>query len=355
MNYNNIIIVLILIVIPLIILILCYRKYVHNYCQNDMKCLKEKLIFNLNKLSNSNKINTNTNTNNSNNIINKNSEDNIEGFFGGLNSWFSGSAPTNMPVSAGSFKNENLPVLEKKINDKMNFSKTFPPPQASDDFKDSNNLELLETIGSKPLINKNNINDINNINKTDTIPINNNINNINKTDIIPINNNALTNSIKKISDVKKEIPVIPPPPEIKNPDIQSLLGMCQFFNDKCPDTHTPLGNFSIQGLGSNSILSCGNVENIKAAHAIAKIKNNSIYEIHITDPGQGFNSKNPPKITVEGGKGHGATAEAVIDDDGILKLIKIINPGYNYTETPNVLIETPLMNSSCHLCCSKGT
>jgi hypothetical protein len=295
-----------------------------------MKCLKEKLIFNLNKLSNYN----NTNTNNSNNIINDDSEDNIEGFFGGLNNWFSGSAPTNMPVSAGSFKNENLPVLEKKINDKMNFSKTFPPPQASDDFKDSNNLDLLANIGSKPII------------KPD---------NINKMDTLLINNNSLRNSISSINEIKKEIPVIPTPPEIKNPNIQSLLGMCQFFNDKCPDTHMPLGNFSIQGLGSNSILSCGNVENIKAAHAIAKIKNNSIYEIHITDPGHGFTPDNVPKVSIEGGKGHGATAEAVIDDDGFLKLIKVINPGYNYSETPNVLIDAPFMNSSCHLCCKENT
>lgn len=335
MNYNNFVVVLILIVIPLILLILCYRKYVHNYCQNDMQCLKKKLIFNLNNLSNftnsSDSKNLNKEISNANEL---NADDNIEGFFGGLNSWFSGSAPTNLPVSAGSLKSENLPILEKKINDKMNISKTFPPPEASDDFKDSNNSELLQNIGAKPMI------------KPESI---------NKIDTLLINNNALRNSMPKINDIKKEIPVVPPPPEIKNPDIKSLLGTCQFFNDKCPDTHMPLGNFSIQGFGSNSILSCGNVENIKAAHAIAKIKNNSIYEIHITDPGQGFNSKNPPKITIEGGKGHGATAEAVIDDDGVLKLIKIINPGYNYTETPNVLIETPLMNSSCHLCCSKGT
>ena len=136
------------------------------------------------------------------------------------------------------------------------------------------------------------------------------------------------------------------------PNKKSLLGSCQFFNDKCPDNYHPLGNFSIQGISSNSILTCGNVQNTKPARAIAQIKNNSIYEIHITDTGHGFNPSSPPKISIEGGKGHGATAEAVIDDDGFLKLIKVINPGYNYSETPNILIDAPFMNSSCHLCCA---
>ena len=183
MNYNNFVVVLILIVIPLILLILCYRKYVHNYCQNDMQCLKKKLIFNLNNLSNftnsSDSKNLNKEISNANEL---NADDNIEGFFGGLNSWFSGSAPTNLPVSAGSLKSENLPILEKKINDKMNISKTFPPPEASDDFKDSNNSELLQNIGAKPMI------------KPESI---------NKIDTLLINNNALRNSMPKINDIKK--------------------------------------------------------------------------------------------------------------------------------------------------------
>ena len=93
-------------------------------------------------------------------------------------------------------------------------------------------------------------------------------------------------------------------------------------------------------------------QGISLLFIIAEIKNNSIYEIHITDQGHGFNPKSSPKVNIEGGKGHGATAQAVIDDDGFLKIIKVINPGYNYTETPNVLIDAPFMNSSCHLCCS---
>ena len=102
---------------------------------------------------------------------------------------------------------------------------------------------------------------------------------------------------------------------------------------------------------SNMTLTCGNVQNTKPASAIARIKNNSISEIVITNPGQGFNPSNPPNITIEGGKGNGAQVVGVIDEDGYLKIIKIVHPGYNYTETPNVIIANPLMNGACHLCC----
>jgi len=52
MNNKNLILTLFLIIIPLVLLILWYRNYVYNYCQNDMKCLKEKLIFNLDNINN---------------------------------------------------------------------------------------------------------------------------------------------------------------------------------------------------------------------------------------------------------------------------------------------------------------
>ena len=114
MNYKDIIITTLLIFIPLALLVLCYRRYVYNYCQNDMKCLKEKLIFNLNDINNKLKNSSLKNVNNTpTNIKEENGDDNIEGFFGGMTSWFSGSAPTNLPVSPGIVGNENLGLLEK--------------------------------------------------------------------------------------------------------------------------------------------------------------------------------------------------------------------------------------------------
>jgi len=314
MNSKTIIITAFLIFIPLILLVLCYRSYVYNYCQNDMKCLKKKLIFNLNNLNY--KLTNIKNEENKKEIENtKNNDDNIEGFFGGLGSWFSGSAPTNLPVSPGIVSNENLPTLEQKINDKMKNSKQFPPTDDIE-FKDSNNSDLLNNLNSNSLLKNQNQNQ--NQNQKNEKPV-----------------------------------VLPKPPSIvqKKQNLKDMLGTCQFYNDRCPDKYYQLGNFSIQGNGSNSILTCGNVQNTKPAHAVAIIKNHKIDEIHITDQGHGFNPSNPPKIKIEGGKGNDATAEAIVDDDGFLKLIKVTNPGYNYNETPNVLIDAPFMNSSCHLCC----
>jgi hypothetical protein len=368
MDIKNFMFGIILIVIPFVLLILCYRNNVYNYCQNDMKCIKKNLIFSLNNLNDklNDKLKENIDNNNKINKINKeielksssndntyidNNKNQIEGFFGGLTSFFSGSSASNLPVSPGSLQNENLNLLEKKINDKMSTSKNFPPTDDDENnFKEADNTELLNITGSKPYI-KNN----------DKQPVIPNSDNKEPLAVFNTDNFGKKPEIKfKASDLSgkktdsKESPSSVPPLEasVKLPELKSLLGKCQFFNDKCPDNYHPLGNFSIQGVGSSSILSCGNVQNTKPAKAVAQIKNNYVYEIHITDEGHGYNSSAPPKINIEGGKGHGATAEAVVDDDGFLKLIKVINPGYNYSETPNVLIDAPFMNSSCHLCCS---
>lgn len=330
MEYKDIIITTLLIIIPLILLILCYRSYVYKYCQDDINCLKNRLYIDIKNMKNKLVENTKSISDKDLDIENKN--DTVEGFFSGFGTFFGGSSPKNLPVSPGSLNNENLNILENKINDRMKTSTTFPPTELngnSDDFKDSDNSEILNQVSSKPLI-------------------------VKKKSINPSVSSSIKQSIS--SQIKPSIELfekenISEKEHIPKKDIQNLLGTCQFFNDKCPKNYQPLGHFSIQGVGSNATLACGDVQNVKPAHAIAQIKNNSIYEIHITDPGHGFNPSSPPKISIEGGKGHGATAEGVVDDNGYLKLIKVINPGYNYTETPNVLINAPFMNSSCHLCC----
>ena len=313
MEYKSFIITLILIVIPLIILVLLYKNYVYNHCENDMKCIKNKLTTNLNNLNNKIK-----NMYASHVKEEKEKENEIEGFFGGLGNWFSGSNPSNLPIA----QTNDGSIIEKKINDDMIKSTKFPP-SGSDDFEDSSNADLLASVGVKP-------------NNENTAP------------------KAVFDKSKLVQP-KRDVKIIEsaPAPQPMQPklDVKSLLGKCQFYNDKCPDNYHQLGNFSVEGTGAGNTLTCGNVQNTKPAHAIAQIKNNSVYEIHITDQGHGFNPDKAPKVTIEGGKGNGATAEAVVGDDGFLKLIKVVNPGYNYTETPTVLIDAPYMNSSCHLCC----
>ncbi len=353
MNNKDFIIVLLLLIIPLLLMIICYRIYTNNYCRNDMKCMQEKLLNNLKKMNRE--------------LYNKKYElehmqnktdDTVEGFFGGLSNWFSGGGtPNGLPVAPGTLPKEDLSMLEKKHNNKMKQSSKFPPTDDDNEFKDSNNNELLNTIKiNKQDVNKINNNKPENINKNNlNNNLNNNINNKNNHTLdkpLTLNNTPIdSNLVKKIQNVENMQNTLPSHPT--DLSLKNILGTCQFFNDKCPDKYQPLGNFSISGnaIGNNAILTCGNVSNVKPAHAIAIIKSNSLYEINILDSGLGFNPTKPPKITIEGGKGSGATAEAIVDDNGHLKIIKIINPGYNYTETPNVIIEAPFMNSSCHLCC----
>jgi len=338
MEVKNFIVMILLITIPLILLVLCYRNYAYNYCKNDMKCLENKLTFNLSNLNEKLKLLKKDIQKEETHVI---EGEQIEGFFSGLGSWFSGSAPSNLPIAPGTLPNEDLMTLEKKINDKNGAikSSTFPPADVngnSDDFADSDNSELLgqaikpvgKPYGSKP------------------------VSSSKESDLIPIFNDEL--SIKKDGE-PAHVPskAVPAKAVTKQASLKELLGKCQFFDGKCPDNYVELGNFSLHGVSSNSVLTCGNVQNTKPGKAVAQIKNNTVYEIHVLDQGHGFNPESPPRVNIEGGNGHGATAEALIDEGGFLKSIKIINPGYNYSETPNVLIDAPMMNSSCHLCCQE--
>jgi hypothetical protein len=321
MSNFDIVIVIVIIVIPLILLVLWYREYVYNSCKNDLKCMKNKLLNNLNNINeNIKKTIQDTVKKDINDIkfVKEEREEKEvkEEFIGGLTDWLTGNTSSNLPISQNSLQPENLSILERKINDKMKKSDNFPPTDLqgnSDDFKDSDNSSILGSAGA----------------------------------IVPVAPTAPPLNVKPITPEKTPI-IVPEKPTL---NLKNLLGSCQFYPDKCPSNHLSLGNFTIQGTESNSILSCGNIINTKPGKAIAQIKNNFVYEIHIIDPGHGYLPDSPPKIRIEGGKGYGATAEAIIDDEGFLKIIKITDKGYNYIETPNVFIDPPMMNSSCHLCC----
>jgi len=348
MHLKNFLIIILLIAIPLLLLVLCYRNYAYNYCKNDMKCLEDKLTFNLSNLNNKLKSLHNSMKEEEKNELSYNSNNNeqIEGFFSGLGNWFSGSAPTNLPVTPGSLPTEDLMTLEKKINAKnpsINTElSTFPPKDIngnSDDFQDSDNAELLGHVAKTSQPTKMKGKPYGGVNKaTVDTPVDKGV-----IENPPVKSESVP-SISKSLESK-------PAPVSNNISLKTILNKCGFYNGSCPDNYFELGSFGLHGVSSNSILTCGNVQDTKPAKAIAHIKNNTVHEIHILDQGHGFNPESPPKINIEGGNGHGATAEAIIDDDGFLKTIKIINPGYNYTETPNILIDAPMMNSSCHLCC----
>jgi hypothetical protein len=293
-----------------------------------MKCLKNKLINNLNDLGSK--------------IPDKIEKENFFNF----SDLFSG------PVD----KDGSLPISMDLVNPSIpsssdiKISKNFPPRENEDQLL--GNPE--EIISSKQLsIKEPSFQDAAKVvePKLDITKIDTNKIDTSQFDTKKIDTNKIDKKEPKLDIIKIDTNKI----DKKEPKLNSIFskGKCNFFNGKCPDNYLELGNFSLDGI-DNISLKCGNIKNTTPAKAIAHIKNNNIYEIVIIDKGEGYLHTKPPKITIKSRseeKGYGATAEAIVDKNGYLTSIKVINPGYAYTETPNILIDAPFMNSSCHLCC----
>jgi hypothetical protein len=363
MKIKELLIGLLIIIIPLLLLYICNKRMIKDRCDYNLTCIKNELENNIKKFNKSYE----TNESFRNKLKKKlqseeeespQEEEMIEPFFDGIKGWFSGSSPSSTtnpmpmllppPANVHQNINESLDSLNKKKTPLV--SSKFPP----DDNEDIPNL--LETNGI----------DVSEANNKNKLELNKNKNKIINVDVVKsknvkdISNNnediKLDNDIKLIKKDKTPLPKISKEESISSSssnNISSLFGKCQFFNEKCPEGYNSFGNFSIEGIGSNLSLSCGNVRDTKPGKAVAEIKNNAIYEIHILEQGHGYIPNQPPRITIEGGKGNGASAEAIVDDNGYLKIIKVVNPGYNYSETPNVVIEAHSNDSNCHFCCKE--
>ena len=123
---------------------------------------------------------------------------------------------------------------------------------------------------------------------------------------------------------------------------------CQFFKGKCPQGYNSNGTFSAKG---EHIL-CGDSVDFKPAKAVAEIRNEQIVNIHIVESGKGYDSNNPPSIIINNGNSNGAVGEAIIDDDGSIKVIKIINAGSKFKDTP--IIDIKFVDDNfiqCNFCC----
>jgi hypothetical protein len=388
MKIKELLIGLLIIIIPLSLLYICNKKIIKEQCDYNLTCIKNELENNIRNFNKSYETNESFRNRLKNKLIkkkyNKNQlteeeeeesvpqeEEMIEPFFDGIKGWFSGSSPSSTnappqpmllppPANVHQNINESLDSLNKKKNPLV--STKFPPDDNEDipnlletngiNTPESDNKKTLQLKDNKipskmppmmddkiidvDLIKSKNVKDISNNNKD--IKLDNDIKLIKKDNTPPSKKQNKEESIASSSSAS-------------NTNISNLFGKCQFFNDKCPEGYNSFGNFSIEGVGSNLSLSCGNVRDTKPAKAVAEIKNNAIYEIHILEQGHGYIPSQPPRITVEGGKGNGASAEAVVDDNGYLKLIKVVNPGYNYSETPNIVIEAQSNDSNCHFCC----
>lgn len=369
-----------ILIIPLILILLLHRLYIANKCHNNKECIKKKMLVDIDTVNN--KLITNINflkNNQSSPIETEAPQEEIEGFFGGLTDWLynkTSGAPVEQqyasPTNTLNPSETNLKAANSDQNIIPQLNTKFP----NQDINDSSNEDLLNSINKKndtlknitnkklnsdnPISNIKNMNnglkkEINNIQKfTPEIITDESILKNQENPPVPKQNNVqpsdpLKNKLKEISNIKETNKPLNQEP-IK-PKVSSLFNQCNFYSDKCPNGYNDFGTIGLSGMDKNVMLSCGNVENTKPAKAIAKIKNHALDEVVIIDKGHGFNPQNPPKVTIVGGKGNGAECESVIDDDGFLSLIKIKHPGNLYTETPNVIIEPPLMNSSCHFCC----
>jgi hypothetical protein len=382
MKIKELLIGLLIIIIPLSLLYICNKRIIKDQCDYNLTCIKNELENNIKNFNKSYETNEGFRNKLKKKLIKKKitqeeeemvpqeeemvpqEEEMIEPFFDGIKGWFSGSSPSSStnsppmllppPANVHQNINESLDSLNKKKNPLV--SSKFPPDDNEDipNLLETNGINQSESDNKKalPLMKE----------KIPSIESNKiiNVDLVKSKNIKDISNNnkdiKLDNDIKLI---KKDNTL---PPKIQNKDkdsesssslsnISSMFGKCQFYNDKCPEGYNSFGNFSIEGVGSNLSLSCGNVRDTKPAKAVAEIKNNAIYEIHILEQGHGYIPSQPPRITIEGGKGNGASAEAVVDDNGYLKLIKVVNPGYNYSETPNIVIEAQSNDSNCHFCC----
>jgi len=363
MKIKELLIGLLIIIIPLSLLYICNKRMIKEGCDYNLTCIKNELENNIKNFNKSYETNEAFRNKLKKKLTQEEEEHNppqeeemIEGFFDGIKGWFSGSSPISItnnppmllppPANVHQNINESLDSLNKKKNPLV--SSKFPPDDNEDipNLLETNGIDITEknTKNNKmPSTMDNKIIDVDFVKSKNVKDISNNNEDIKLDNDIKL--------IKKDNKIPSKIVKKDSVSSSSSNNISSMFGKCQFFNTKCPDGYNSFGNFSIEGVGSNLSLSCGNVRDTKPAKAVAEIKNNAIYEIHILEQGHGYIPNQPPRITIEGGKGNGASAEAVVDDNGYLKLIKVVNPGYNYTETPNIVIEAQSNDSNCHFCC----
>jgi subtilisin family serine protease len=97
----------------------------------------------------------------------------------------------------------------------------------------------------------------------------------------------------------------------------------------------PLGTFHIPG--SKGYLDA-DLTALRPARGLAVVRNGGVAEIDVFDPGVGYTNRTPVSIT--GGGGTGAIAEAVMKDGGVWS-VSVRNPGSGYTNAPVIRFGPP--------------
>ena len=75
------------------------------------------------------------------------------------------------------------------------------------------------------------------------------------------------------------------------------------------------------------------------AKATATITGDAVTGITITDGGAHYKVATPPTVTITGGGGSGATANATVSSTGIVNGISMVSNGSGYTSVPTVVID----------------
>ena len=98
----------------------------------------------------------------------------------------------------------------------------------------------------------------------------------------------------------------------------------------------------------NITFNCGNgTENIQAEGIAVVEQDGSLGDIKILEQGKGY--KTMPNVNIVGGGGRGAKVKAVVDDTTSVHHIEILDGGHGYISTPQVIIEPPRQNKKCRL------
>lgn len=87
-----------------------------------------------------------------------------------------------------------------------------------------------------------------------------------------------------------------------------------------------------------SVLTVVSADTPRTATGIPTVVNGFVVSITVTDGGFGYT--NPPTVTISGGGGSGATAEATLLNGSVNQII-VENAGHGYTNSPTVVISGP--------------
>lgn len=182
-----------------------------------------------------------------------------------------------------------------------------------------------------------------------------------------IKNIINTTNLLKDNNITSKLPDIKIPLEKKNSNTETIQNLktgplplnndhnnfikkmsFQFFDE---DDEPDKKKYTYTGaeIGLNGSVSCGNsnIKKIKAEGIAILDKDGSISDIKMLNHGKGY--KTPPKVVIQGGGGSGCKAKAVVDDKTTVVHIEILDNGIGYVSTPSVIIDSPNASQKCKL------